>query len=391
MSAIHLLHTFAYFIDHRLTYLPDDDQRQSPQSNRGQSSTNSASNGISNGISSDITAWQTALLNLPEEFRNSTLPLHPLPQLLAVQPTLRQIEWNQYRQYGGFVPRTPHDFSSLMIYVSGQVNPNPCRRCILKNGPFARCIVSPPSVLAQSSLKHACANCTYQNQYKKCTNEPITKEELVRSQASRSVIARPSNAPPAPPAPRKPKVTGAAATGAGVRKHQHNGKDGRRRRLPPPSPSQGYGHMVQKLPSAQSISADSFADKLRQVRSWSPRSRRRMKAEVMQWQAAMATVEAEKVRSTTNNTTAGPQQAPVAPKLPFPTATPSSMFLPPTASISGSAPEIIEDEMQLDDGEEFEDGDESDGDGGGEEHGYEGDGPSWVGFDDAGPLLKPPL
>ena len=114
------------------------------------------------------------------------LSIHALPQSLAKHPAIRKIEWNSYRPMGGFVPRTPHDFASLMIYVSGQVSPNPCRRCILKQGPFARCIVSPPMVLAQSQLKHACANCTYQNQYKKCTNEPVTEAELARLDAMRN-------------------------------------------------------------------------------------------------------------------------------------------------------------------------------------------------------------
>ena len=72
-----------------------------------------------------------------------------------------------------------------MFYISGQVSPNPCRRCILKQGPFARCIVSPPMVLAQSQLRHACANCTYQNQYKKCTNELVIEAELARTHAMR--------------------------------------------------------------------------------------------------------------------------------------------------------------------------------------------------------------
>ncbi|KAI0018622.1 hypothetical protein F4780DRAFT_506071 [Xylariomycetidae sp. FL0641] len=223
-------------------------------------------------IASDITAWESALLVLPEEFKNSRLPIHSLSQALAEQPTLRPVEWNQHRQQGGFVPRTAHDYSSLMIYISGQVNPNPCRNCLLKNGPFARCIVSPPTVLAISSLRHACANCTYQNQYKKCTNAPITQGEMVRSQWSRT------------PAMAKPATPKAPA----VKKSQPASQ--------PKASKRDFKHMVQK-PTSQAISADSFAEKLRQARSWSPRSRRRMKAEVAQWKAAIATVEAEKCRT----------------------------------------------------------------------------------------------
>ena len=44
------------------------------------------------------------------------------------------------------------------------------------------------------------------------------------------------------------------------------------------------------------MTADSFAGKLQQIRKWSPRSRRLMKAEVLQWQAALATVKAKSTR-----------------------------------------------------------------------------------------------
>ncbi|RYO92999.1 hypothetical protein DL766_005224 [Monosporascus sp. MC13-8B] len=395
------------------------------------------SNGAST-IGSDITAWQTALQSLPEEFRSSPLPVHPLAQSLAVQPTLRQVEWNQYRQYGGFVPRTPHDFSSLMIYASGQVNPNPCRRCILKNGPFARCIVSPPSVLAQSTLRHACANCTYQNQYKKCTNEPVTEEELVRSRAQRAA-ARP---PPTllndnnknsntPPTVRRPRVNSA------VRKYH---KDGRPKKKLAAAAADGHGlgygyvvHGQQDRPTAQSISADSFADKLLRARAWSPRSRRRVRAEAMQWQAAIATVEAEKTRTTgvSTDTAATPAPPPrstqitdnaaVAPQasvnanvagLTFPAPAsaaaatsslmfapppssfappPSSAFAPPASTMDESMHDMEDEGGQFDEEDDEELDDESEGEGEGEENDFDGEGPSWVGFDDTGPPLKPPL
>ncbi|RYP90047.1 hypothetical protein DL770_003827 [Monosporascus sp. CRB-9-2] len=418
-----------------------DPKRQSPHvhANGGGVGGGQPSNGASS-IGSDITAWQTALQSLPEEFRSSPLPVHPLAQSLAVQPTLRRIEWNQYRQYGGFVPRTPHDFSSLMIYASGQVNPNPCRRCILKNGPFARCIVSPPPVLAQSTLRHACANCTYQNQYKKCTNEPVTEEELVRSRAQRAVARPPptllndNNNSNTPPTVRRPKVNSA------VRKHH---KDGRLKKKLAAAAADGHGHGYgydyvvhgqQDRPTAQSISADSFADKLRRARGWSPRSRRRVRAEAMQWQAAIATVEAEKMRTTGTGTDTAATHAPPPPRsaqitdnaavapqasvkanvagLPFPApasaasaaATSSSTFAPPPSSFaplpSAFAPpastmdesmhEIEDDEGQFDE-EDDEELDDEESEGEGEENDFDGEGHSWAGFDDTGPPLKPPL
>ncbi|CAJ2502972.1 Uu.00g103660.m01.CDS01 [Anthostomella pinea] len=315
-------------------------------------------------IGSDISAWQSALQNLPEEFRNSALPLHPLAQALSEQPTLRPVEWNQYRQQGGFIPRTPHDYSSLMIYISGQVNPNPCRNCLLKNGPFARCIVAPPTVLAQSALKHACSNCTYQNQYKKCTNAPLSRDELARSQMARVLVKKPPVT--RPPAPRKPKV-----------------------HLRPKPSKQDFGHIVQK-PTANSISADSFAEKVRQTRSWSPRSRRRMKAEVMQWQAAIATVEAEKTRTfpgaSSQTPMSGTSKLPPINHLP---PQPGAAYRAPMAGTL-PAPQDPSAHMGRDEYDQYgtqdpmdEDVSESD-----EEQEYEGT--SWVGLGDTGPIIKPP-
>lgn len=117
-------------------------------------------------IGSDITAWVTAIQTLPAEFKNQPRPQHPLAVMLSEQKTIRQIEWNPNRQNGGFVPRTPNDFSSMMIFICGQINPNPCRNCRLKNGPYAKCVVAPPEILAVSTIRHACANCCYQNQHR---------------------------------------------------------------------------------------------------------------------------------------------------------------------------------------------------------------------------------
>ncbi|KAI1098758.1 hypothetical protein F4804DRAFT_346066 [Jackrogersella minutella] len=334
-----------------------------------------------NGASTrnDITVWQSTLQVLPDDSKGIPLPIHPLAQALAEQPTLRSVEWNPYRQQGGFKPRTAIDYSSLMIYLSGQANPNPCRNCRLKNGPYARCIVAPPSVLALSSLKHACANCTYQNQHRKCTNLPIDDEELVaRSRMARSSLKLRNPTPMKPPGRRPKPVT-------------ENNADLRTRYKP------DHGHMIRK-PTAQSISADAFADKLRQVRSWSPRSRRRMKAEVMQWQAAVMTIEAENTRSAYREHTLEGQGAFGTPNLPAgippashtPTnpAAASSMFAPPPSapSVEGSLAELEAegydeeyDQHQLEDDED-ENAEESD---------FEGT--SWVGFNDMGPVLKPPL
>lgn len=166
------------------------------------------------GIRSDITAWQSALQALPPEFANAKVPEHPLSLALINQPSLRPVEWNPYRQQGGFVPRTAHDYSSLMIYVSGQINPNPCRRCRLRNGPFAQCIVSPPIVLGNSAIRHACANCTYQCQYSKCTNEPISEQERLRVELLRSVM-RTKKLTPRQPMSRQPNVKDRADRPAG--------------------------------------------------------------------------------------------------------------------------------------------------------------------------------
>ena len=359
------------------------DQRQDTFSPEDQVFPQGAPAGTSSSVGSDITAWQTALQSLPEEFSDVPLSVHPLAQLLANQPTLRQIEWNQQRQSGSFIPRTPHDFASLMIYVSGQVNPNPCRRCILKHGPFARCVVSPPTVLAQSQLRHACANCTYQMQYKKCTNDPVTEEELARSRAARSTW-KPSDKPGFKPA--------VAASGPGsistMRTWQRSGADGVRKNGG--QKKANYGYVVQK-PSAQSITANSFSDKLEQIRGWSPRLRRRLKAEVMQWQAALATVEAENTRvviqppkatSRVEVPAESPTHSTPRSRLPFPTATSAPTFGPPEQLIPGTmnSGQAAEDDEELEDSEDVSDP---------EQNHYEG--PSWVGFDDEDPPVKPPI
>ncbi|KAI0454311.1 hypothetical protein F5B21DRAFT_475694 [Xylaria acuta] len=275
----------------------------SPTSSRGDSEVQASGDAK---IRSDITAWRSTLQVLPPEFANSELPLHPLAQALSGQPTVRAVEWNQYRQQGGFVPRTPHDFSSLMIYLSGQMNPNPCRNCLLRNGPFARCVVSPPAVLAVSTIRHACANCTYQNQYKKCTNEPISEQEKIRSE-----IARPSSmARPRLLIPRKPKSNartndrrepGLEQIVQERLQPKQNAKE-RRRQERQQKRQQQQENRVDVIATQTlggpglglSNNFKSFDEKIRYIRASSPLSRRQMAAETLQWQAAIATVEAEK-------------------------------------------------------------------------------------------------
>ncbi|OTB10294.1 hypothetical protein K445DRAFT_323073 [Daldinia sp. EC12] len=329
-------------------------------------------------IRSGITAWESTLEVLPDELRSISLPIHPLAQALAEQPSLRGVEWNPYRQQGGFRPRTAIDYSSLMIYLSGQVNPNPCRNCRLKNGPYTRCIVAPPSVLALSSLKHACANCTYQNQHRKCTNLPIDDEELVaKSRMARSTLKLKNPTPMKTPG-RRPKSA-------------YNGTPHYTA-----SPKPDHGHMIRK-PTAQSITADAFSEKLRQVRSWSPRSRRRMKAEVMQWQAAIMTIEAENTRSPTmSRALEGQEQLTITNRpgvsIPPVSQTPSHpsgsySILPAPASMDGSLDEMEAEEYgEVYSQHQTAENDENENEG---ESDYEGT--PWGGFNEAVHGLKPPL
>ncbi|KAI1655503.1 hypothetical protein F4813DRAFT_391638 [Daldinia decipiens] len=334
---------------------------------------------VTNGseFHSNLTTWESTLEVLPDEMKNMPLPVHPLAQALAEQRTLRQVEWNRYRQQGGFKPRTAIDYSSLMIYLSGQVNPNPCRNCRLKNGPFARCIVAPPSVLALSSLKHACANCTYQNQHKKCTNLPIDDEELVaKSRMARSTQKLKNPAPMKPPGRRPNSIS-----------------DGTPHYTPRYKPDQKQ--MIRK-PTARSITADAFGDKLRQVRSWSPRSRRLMKAEVMQWEAAIMTIEAENTRSPRIDRVLDSQgQLEISNK---PIGLPPTSQAPwhPSESYSGlTGAASMDESLDEIEAEEYgeiysrhqmaeDDEDENEG-----ESDYEGS--PWVGYHGIGPGLKPPL
>ncbi|KAI0446918.1 hypothetical protein F4803DRAFT_501673 [Xylaria telfairii] len=381
----------------------------SPTSSRRESEAQASGDA---SIRSDITAWQSTLQVLPPEFANSELPLHPLAQALCGQPTLRAVEWNQYRQQGGFVPRTPHDFSSLMIYLSGQVNPNPCRNCLLRNGPFARCIVSPPAVLAVSTIRHACANCTYQNQYKKCTNEPISEQEKTRSEISRpSSIARPRLM-----VPRKPKSNARTNDRKELGREQmvqerrqpiHNAKSRRRQeqlqqqlqqlqelkeKRRDASMTQTVGTM--DLGLGPNTNFKSFDEKLRHVRASSPRSRRQMAAETLQWQAAIATVEAEKsapapylpIQTSINSVTSDnhPQawRNNYAASQPISTtAITSAMQSPPR----GHSPMAGANSYNAENMPEPMDEDESDDD-----HEDEYEGTQWVGPNHIGPMIKGP-
>ncbi|KAK8063359.1 hypothetical protein PG996_008011 [Apiospora saccharicola] len=261
-------------------------------------------------IGSDITAWTTAIQTLPAEFKNQPRPQHPLAVLLSEQKTIRQIEWNPNRQNGGFVPRTPNDFSSMMIFICGQINPNPCRNCRLKNGPYAMCVVAPPEILAVSTIRHACANCCYQNQHRRCTNEPISHDEMIRSQVGRAGGLRngaPKVRKPKSHAPKPRPATGyAIAPHFGIQ-YQYGPSQPSQR---PPAYAGGTqasvpAYQYQPLPlpnlgkpSSDSGSVKSFADKVRMARAWNSQSRRRMKAELLQWQAALATADAERPRKT---------------------------------------------------------------------------------------------
>ncbi|KAI4863516.1 hypothetical protein F4820DRAFT_370290 [Hypoxylon rubiginosum] len=98
-----------------------------------------------------------------------------LLQALSRLPTLRQVEWNSSSRKGlSFKPRMSDGQGSLMMYVSGQVNPNPCHLCLSGKGPYARCITAHPSVLDKISYEYrdACANCICQNRVSQCRTIP---------------------------------------------------------------------------------------------------------------------------------------------------------------------------------------------------------------------------
>ncbi|KAI1336486.1 hypothetical protein F5Y15DRAFT_418795 [Xylariaceae sp. FL0016] len=294
-------------------------------------------------VRSDINAWKSALAVLPKDMKDKGGPVDPLAQALAEQPSIRPVEWNQHRQQGSFVPRTGPDCSALMIYLCGQVNPNPCHNCIMKNGPFAQCIVASPSVLSQSTLRHACANCTYQHQYKKCSNAPRSQQEYARSQLGRvgtkaqSSVQYQTNVIPKVTIPKKSKPH------------------------PPKPPQQSFGHMVQK-PSNKSISADSFAEKLRQ------------------------SLEAEKSR-TNHSASAALEYSQISP-ITQPPSRPTAPALGRSNRLRLMDPSAVD--MHIDNGHgEFEirevvDEDESDSD---EELDREH---TWMGFDDPQFIIKPP-
>ncbi|KAI0908136.1 hypothetical protein F4823DRAFT_513112 [Ustulina deusta] len=348
-------------------------------------------------IRSDITAWQSALQSLPAEFANASEPIHPLAQALIRQPTLRPVEWNQYRQAGGFVPRTSHDYSSLMIYISGQVNPNPCRNCLLSNGPFARCVVSPPAVLAISTIRHACANCTYQNQYKKCTNEPITEQEKARSEWARSVTRTKSLLFK----PRKPKTNSRLrrekrreeARHQLERERRYQQEDLRQKHQLEEGGHVSIAQSLAGLGAAQGANFKSFDEKLRYIRACSPRSRRQMAAEMLQWQAAIATVEAEEPVPApdipSSSQVAGPLLNHHLPALAnsYPSSHPVMASSAPAAAPAFSVDSSVRTGTTGYGNDTFEAMDEDESE---DEQEDDDEGTSWVGPDHIGSLIKAP-
>jgi hypothetical protein len=104
-----------------------------------------------------------------------------------------------------------------------------------------------------------------------------------------------------------------------------------------------------------------------------------MRAEILQWQAAIATVEAEKSRKFPGSKPLHPpaSQADQAPVSQLAMAT-SQRFYPPSVS-SGTVPQMSGEPYDDEDSEITESGEEGEGDN------------TWTGFDDMEPTIKPPL
>lgn len=218
-----------------------------------------------------LPAWNSLTSFLSNGFQCLSLSENQLARDLAEQPAVRPVEWNRYRRHR-YDPRDWYDYCAFMIYVSGEVNPDPCKYCQSLLGLFERCVIPHHSIRTASGMGHVCANCTYHNRQNEFSSGPLSNEEWRMVKLRKSLF---DNSPHMEASFLSPTLTGHSGASLKARDEVY------------------HGYTIPE-PTERSILPEGFADKVRRIRSWSPASLRRMKAEVSQWQAAVTTVEAEK-------------------------------------------------------------------------------------------------
>jgi hypothetical protein len=97
--------------------------------------------------------------------RDSEAPNKCRIQDLLKMPRRREIEWNQYARRT-FSDTDPKSVASMLLWLVGDVQAEPCFRCTENRGPFKGCVKLPKT--SPLAISH-CANCWYSHQV--CSDE----------------------------------------------------------------------------------------------------------------------------------------------------------------------------------------------------------------------------
>lgn len=99
------------------------------------------------------------------QYRDSEIPNKSrIPDLLKM-PRRREIEWNKFSRRP-FSDTEPKNIGSLLLWLVGDVQAEPCFRCKENRGPFKGCVKLPETTPLR--ISH-CANCWYSHQV--CSGE----------------------------------------------------------------------------------------------------------------------------------------------------------------------------------------------------------------------------
>jgi hypothetical protein len=93
-------------------------------------------------------------------YSNSQIPKNKRVKDLLELPRVRDVEWNEFSKRP-FFDGNPQSLASIILYVIGEVQQEPCFRCREHKGPFKGCVKLPEGL--HFSIPH-CSNCYYSHQ-----------------------------------------------------------------------------------------------------------------------------------------------------------------------------------------------------------------------------------
>lgn len=95
--------------------------------------------------------------------KGPTIPEKGYIKQLIELPRVRELDWHtSWLALHPFLDSMPRDVSALIIQVTGDPAPKPCKRCLDGRGPFTSCIMISPKA-PENALRNivSCANCFY--------------------------------------------------------------------------------------------------------------------------------------------------------------------------------------------------------------------------------------